>query len=192
MAVQMAPHFERVSLSDASEDLILLWQALQNGWEPPETVSEEEYQRVRYEEPSALRAFIGYGCSFGGKWFGGYARYKGRNYAVSTKRVLEKKIESLYRAKFGSVSYEAWSDCELSDSIIYCDPPYRNTTGYTRVGAFDSDKFWSTIGSWDGTVFVSEYTAPEGWKSIWSAEPLSLLAGGAVAARASEHLWVKE
>lgn len=57
--------------SDLSEDLILLWQALQDGWDPPKAVTEEEYNRLKTDPPSALRAFVGYGLSFSGKWFGG-------------------------------------------------------------------------------------------------------------------------
>ena len=76
MASKAAKHFNRCIYSDQDEDLMLMWEALATGWEPPEQVSEEEYKALRHAEPSALRGFVGYGCSFGGKWFGGYARSK--------------------------------------------------------------------------------------------------------------------
>src|ERR1700750_2056717 len=74
VAAEMVPFFDGAILSDASPDLIAMWQALQNGWEPPENVTLEEYEAQRHAPVSALRGFVGYGCSFGGKWFGGYAR----------------------------------------------------------------------------------------------------------------------
>lgn len=74
--------------SDSHPDLILLLQAVRDGTIAfPDAVSEEEYQRIRREPPSALRGFVGFGCSFAGKWFGGYARdpRSDRNYAISNR-----------------------------------------------------------------------------------------------------------
>src|SRR3990167_10829930 len=82
--------------SDLHGPLIRMWQALQSGWVPPSNVSEEEYRRLKADEAAdpALRAFVGFGCSFGGKWFGGYARSDReaqRNYAVNAKNSLTRK-----------------------------------------------------------------------------------------------------
>ena len=42
-------------------------------------------------------SFVGFGCSFAGKWFGGYARSNDkRNYAKMAKNSLNKKIINLY------------------------------------------------------------------------------------------------
>ena len=53
-----------------------MWKALQQGWEPPDLVTFEDYEYVRahQDENPALTAFVGFGCTFGAKWFGGYAR----------------------------------------------------------------------------------------------------------------------
>ena len=66
-------------LSDANKYLIAMWQALQKGWEPPKECCELEYQMIRDDtSDEALHGFIAFACSFGGKWWGGYARhYKG-------------------------------------------------------------------------------------------------------------------
>ena len=72
MAEKMSAHFAKVILNDLHEDLMLMWDAVLNkGWIPPTEVSFEEYQELRNAEPSALRGFVGFSCSFGGKWFGG-------------------------------------------------------------------------------------------------------------------------
>lgn len=89
--LQLAPHFKIRFAGDVHEDLMLLWKAVQDGWQPPNTLSETDYKALQYAKPSALRGFAGFGCSFGGKWFGGYARskkVKDNYYADHTARSL--------------------------------------------------------------------------------------------------------
>lgn len=65
-----------VTLSDAHPDLVALLQAAQAGWVPDRlVVDESEYAALKAcSEPSAWRGLVGFGQSYGGKWFGGYAR----------------------------------------------------------------------------------------------------------------------
>ena len=65
--------------SDYHPDLIQLWKEVQtNSFIPPQEMNEELYNTIKdYESPSAMKAFVGFGCSFGGKFFSGYAdKYK--------------------------------------------------------------------------------------------------------------------
>lgn len=172
---EVSPYFEAAIASDANRDLILLWQALAAGWEPPSTLTEEEWTELREDpEPSALRAFAGFGCSFGGKWFRGYARPHASqmNPANGSRLGLLRKISLAHAgAEFHHVSYDSWSPGE--GTLVYCDPPYANTTTYGAVDGFDSDRFWKVTEGWalaGATVFVSEYAAPEPWREVWSAE----------------------
>lgn len=158
--------------SDANEALITMYKALQNGWTPPSDVSEEYYTNLKTKQDvkDPLTAFVGFGCSFGGKWFGGYARgTEGRNYAANAHNSLMKKKDSLHDVKFKHQSYK---DINVNNCLIYCDPPYANTTGYGAVGEFNSAEFWSTMRDWceTNTVVVSEYTAPEDFVCVWSKE----------------------
>lgn len=53
--------------------------------------------------------------------------------------------------------------------LIYCDPPYANTSGY-RSGDFDSAAFWQRVRwleGWGHTVIVSEYAAPDDFSCVW-------------------------
>lgn len=64
--------------------------------------------------------------------------------------------------------------------VVYCDPPYAETTGY-KTGAFDTPRFWAITQAWaeaGANVFVSEYQAPEGWDVVWSKEQTISLNGG--------------
>lgn len=160
--------FERVTAADVMADLIDMYKAIQGGWTPPDIVSEADYQSLRHADSSPLRTFVGFGASFGGKWWGGYARdSRGDNYARQTKNSLIKSAKS---GMFDShVSFES-SDIfhlplsdDLSDSVIYCDPPYRGTTPYQGVEPFDTDKAWELYRSWadqGAHVYVSEYDGP--------------------------------
>jgi DNA adenine methylase len=53
--------------------LIALLKAVQSGWIPPTEMSKEEYYRIKAEQTTtdaALVGFVGFLCSFGGKWWG--------------------------------------------------------------------------------------------------------------------------
>ena len=151
-------------LTDANADLIALWREVQRGWVPPMAVSEAEYAAARNDPATAahLRAFIGFGCSFGGKWFGGYARNsRGDDYCGQARNSIAKLAPDIQSAHFEHVGYA--DIAPRPNAVIYCDPPYAHTTGYGSVGAFDSEAFWNKVRLWSETcdVLVSEYRAPE-------------------------------
>lgn len=153
--------------TDLSEDLILMWQAIQSGWDPPTSVSEPEYGYLKHAAPSPLRGFVGYGLSFAGKWFGGYARNnRGDDYCKQAKTSLLKIRESIRGVVFANCSYSLF-DASVTDCLIYCDPPYLNTTKY-RFGEFNHPAFWQWVRdrSRDNIVVVSEYTAPEDFECV--------------------------
>lgn len=161
--------------SDISLDLILFYQALRNGWVPPEHMSEGKYKQLKYMEPSALRGFGGYFCSFGGKWLGGYARGDGRDFCNEAHRDSLKLAEQIQGVSFYCCDYEELLESHLilfknanSRCLIYIDPPYKNTTKYS--GAFDHDHFWEVIRKFSSVhdIYVSEYVAPEDFECVWS------------------------
>lgn len=175
--VLMAPHFDKIICNDAHKYLIALWQALQDGWIPPENLSKEEYLYIKNhkEENPALTAFAGFGCSYGGMFFSTYARDSvGTNYAACAKKGLLRDIEALKDATFICADYR---DVKIpKESIVYADPPYRGTRGYT-TGNFDSDEFWKYMRqiSKDHLVFISEQSAPDDFECIWEIEVKRIL-----------------
>ena len=161
--------FSRKILNDKHEYLIELLNGVKNGYDLPEQISEEEYKYIREhkDEDKVLSGFVGFGCSFGGKWFGGYARNKtGTNYALQSKRSLLKDMNNLMDAEFICKDY-----CEVelpNGCVVYADPPYDNTTGYGKE-KFNSEEFWEYMRkiSKEHIVFISEQTAPDDFISIW-------------------------
>lgn len=163
----MAPHFEKAIGSDVSKDLVLMWQALQQGWVPPKEVSEKEHFEQRLAQPSALRGYVGFGCSFRGVWFGGYGDEKCRSASWST---VQEQIKSMSHAKLMNADYRSLT--QVSERcLIYCDPPYYATSGYSSGARhFDSQEFWQHVRGWvaqGALVFVSEYQGPTGSEVVW-------------------------
>jgi len=165
--------------SDANEALIALYCAVQDGWQPPERVSEEEYRAAKaLPRSNPLHAFCAAGCSFAAKWWGGYARNsKGQNYAGRTRRALLRDCALISRpfvADFcSSVPF-------FGPGFVYCDPPYAGTLPYRGAPPFDHAAFWQKAEEWSTfcPVFVSEYAAPEGWRCVWQASLASQVSGG--------------
>ena len=154
--------------SDGNVALITMYQALQLGWKPPEFVSEDEYQQVKSEQnmTDPITAFCGFGCSFGGKWMGGYARSEGKDcYAATTKRSLSKQLPMIQDVRFTAGDYRQHSPKNM---LVYCDPPYANTTSYGAFDGFDHDEFWEVVRGWckTNTVVVSEYSAPSDFDCV--------------------------
>ena len=95
--------YKKSIASDIQSDLIHLWSDIQNDkFEYPKTVTENEWNKAKSMESCALKAFIGFGCSFGGRYFRSYAqKYSGksnRNFKDETIRSLE-KIKPLIKKK---------------------------------------------------------------------------------------------
>ena len=157
--------------SDIHNDLIVMYEALQNGWDPPENLSKEEYDQLRkLEGYGPLKAFAAFGCSFGGKEWGGYARdvRKTTSFAYTARNGLLKKKPFMKNVEFARHDYR---DYAPKNCVIYCDPPYQGTTTY-KTDKFDHQTFfdWCKQASNTNDVFVSEFNAPLGWQVVWEFE----------------------
>lgn len=134
----------------------------------PTTVSEEYYKSIRGKEPHHIDSWIRIACSFGGKLDSGYARGGGRNHVLEALKNATKQSPFIQNIDFMCDSYEKLS---LSNCLIYCDPPYKNTTGY-KTTYFDHDKFysWCIEQSKNNIVFISEYDMPSEFTEVWRGE----------------------
>ncbi len=160
--------------NDQHQELMAMWQALiYDNWDPPKTVSEEDYKLIKYNQadyPKHLVGYVGFN-SFGGKWFAGYRRdkegkrdYWGEHYRNITKQVP--KLDGVI------LSCKSYTELEIpKNSIIYCDPPYASTTKYRD--RFDHEEFWEWCRQQSKAghqVFISEYNAPEDFNCIWEKD----------------------
>jgi DNA adenine methylase len=145
-----------VRACDAHPDLIRLWTAVQRGWRPRHPINRKLYQRLLHSRPSAIRAYVGFGFGFGGRFFSGFAdRDCNRQWAVSS---LRRKRPRIAGVRFERREYHT---LRPRGALIYCDPPYAGTKGFS-VGPFDHERFWETMRRWSrcNTVIISETSAP--------------------------------
>lgn len=173
---------------------ICLFKGIQEGFVPPDFVSESDYKKAQQNrEVNPLVSFVGYGCSYSGKWFGGYARgndAKGnpRNYCLESKKNIMNQSHNIKDILFINSSYDEF---EIPDnSIIYCDPPYENTTSYKDK--FNHSKFWQwcrDMANKGHKIFVSEYNAPDDFKCLWEMEVNSSLTKDTGSKKAKEKLF---
>lgn len=108
--------FSRKILNDRHEYLIAMLQGVQQGYNLPEHITPEQYQYIRENKDAdpVLAGFVGFGCSFGGKWFGGYARNKtGTNYAEQSKRSLLKDMATLQDAHFANTGKKSFDGTKV-------------------------------------------------------------------------------
>ena len=178
--------------------LIEMWkQLIYNNWQPPETITWDQYQDIRNNKnyyPPELVGFVGIGCSYAGKWFGGFARGNDsfenpRNYCDESRRNILKQLEKLKGTIFYAREY--WKLYIPENSIVYCDPPYRNTTRYKDT-KFDHDMFWSWVrnmSEWH-KVYVSEYIAPKDFECVWEKKVNNSLTQNTGSKQGIERLFI--
>lgn len=184
---------------DSNKYLIAMWKALISGWVPP-IITKEEYAYVRDNKSQYKDYFIGwvgFNCSYGGKFFGGFAGITHtkintvRDYQKEAHKNVFEQIDKLKDVKF---LHKSFADLKLSSScLIYCDPPYANTTTYTNK--FDHTVFWNWVRKMSEyhTVFVSEYNAPNDFECVWEKEVKSSLSANGVGGgskKSNEKLFV--
>jgi DNA adenine methylase len=153
---------------------------MQNGWTPPSFVSEQEYAAAKLlPSPSALKAFVGFGCSYAGKYFGGYARGGHGADAMTAKSQLTKRIyaanaksqltKGMMDVSFECMDYEQ-AIAAFDADVVYCDPPYKNTTKFYGLPEMDYERFWEVVRleSERRIIVVSEYEAPSDFVPVLS------------------------
>lgn len=145
----------------------------------PKTFDEELYKTVRNNMENSYEdwfiGLVGF-CSFGGKWFGGYPRgfkedgITKRDIVNETIRNMIKQADSenFKNCNFFNKNFQELNPYTFDNCLIYCDPPYKNTTKYS-VSDFPYEDFYNwcrEIGK-NNTVLVSEYDMPDDFKCIW-------------------------
>lgn len=166
--------------NDYNAYLIAMFEGLVSGAAYPEKISRELYNDVRecFRSGSdkyslGFIGWAGFMASYNGRFFdGGYsgavvtAKGNTRDYVAEQIKNTMAQIPKLRGVDFRTGDYKS---LQIPDeSIIYCDPPYKGTIGYT-VG-LDWGEFWQWCRErvYDGhKVYISEYQAPDDFIQIW-------------------------
>jgi len=165
--------YKKTKAYDKCKDLVLLWKEIKAGtFKYPKNVSERTWKRYKRDPtPSAMRAFVGFGCSFSGAWFKGYSnKYKNFRRCAHRETINSIKKKEDYIKQITHIGHKDYHKVDLRGYLIYCDPPYNNTVNVGNgKNKFNTEEFWDTVRKWSryNIVIVSEYTAPKDFKCIW-------------------------
>ena len=153
--------------------------------------TEQDYYKVKNNPNHILYGYVAFAFSYASKKWGGWSRNKKktRDYVAESYRNALKQHKKLQGIKLIHSNYK---DLKIPDnSIIYCDPPYANTTKYKTN--FDHNEFWNWCRKKikEGhQVFVSEYNAPEDFVCVWQKEIVSSLTKNTGAKKGIEKLFI--
>lgn len=83
-----------------------------------------------------------------------------------------KQVKNIKDCIFESKDYRWINDGSLNNCLIYCDPPYKDTTSYFNANGFDYDEFWQVMRdcSKNNIVLISELDAPDDFDCIWQKD----------------------
>lgn len=142
----------------------------------PSIITRDEYNKVKnnkdkYEDWYV--GFIGFCCTFSGKYFQGYAKTNDkRNRQEEMIRNIKKQAPNLKNIKFINCSFLDLPKDKIKGYVIYCDPPYLCNVKYGHTKDFPYEEFyqWCRDMSIYNTVLISEYNMPEDFTCIWQKE----------------------
>ena len=151
--------------------------------------TEEDYRGLRESDDYPYKGYAGFAFSYGAKWMGGWSRNQaGHDYVLGAYKSAVRQSPKLRNVLLICADFQGVH--VPSQSLIYCDPPYANTTKYKTH--FDHKVFWKWCRekvAEGHTVFVSEYTAPKDFECIWEKEIASSLTRDTGAKRGVERLF---
>lgn len=165
--------------ADNNEYLISLLQSLQRGYKPLDFISREEYYDIKLNKDSYQKevvALCGIFASYNGNWFRAYGGYsktktgKDRNFYEEGIKGLMKQLPNLMEIKFEKKDYLEYNN--LSNHLIYCDPPYENTDKTYKEKMFNHEEYWNWVRkmSESNIVICSEFNSPSDFVCIWEKE----------------------
>ena len=110
---------------------------------------------------------------------------------IQQENLLRSKSITASNISITSVSYDEIDLPDPSETVIICDPPYRNTQGYQIE--FDNDKFeqWCIDKAKEGyEVFICEYNINNpAFEEVWSKEVINTGGGNKNQKRSIEKLY---
>ena len=138
--------------------------------------TENDYYFIKTQPEHELFGYVGFALSYGAMFFSSFRRDKHglRDYVAESYRASVKQskiIQSL------DVKHQDYLNVNIPlESIIYCDPPYKNTAKY-KID-FNHEVFynWCRKMKREGhSIFVSEYQMPDDFTCVWEKEIVSSL-----------------
>ena len=182
---------KKYTASDINGNLVCLLKGIQTNERIP-FISKKKYSLLKDQKDISFeKSLAAFTYSFNGKEFGGYTKTNKeltRNYPNERIRYYKTLQENgtFMKTKLKNCAYNQWKPYGF---IIYCDPPYKDTTDYSTN--FDHILFWNTMREWsrNNTVFISEYKAPRDFKVVSKGEKYMSLSGSGSSSKRTEKLF---
>lgn len=174
---------KRVLISDIDKDVAAMWQAAQSGhWDPPQFVDAAFYHQLKRnpDADAATRCFVGHQYSFIGTYFNTFSPLKDPVKVARRVRSIGSKLHDA-GAEVRAADYRDILD--LTNAVVYCDPPYANTHCRFTTSKFDNDAFWDWCRATARTgnhIFISEFSAPSDFACLYEHPTRPMIRGRAV------------
>lgn len=162
--------------NDANGDVIQMWRQLQEGWDPPSSCSREEFSEMKHNDrdiPDACRGFLGSVSSYGNIFMGYYRLHLQPNHRNYVEEGRTRILNIVQHFKNSSFIHGPYENIDVRNAFVYCDPPYiKNGFKTNHFQGFDHVRFWGVMRKWSkiSTVLISERTAPDDFKCVWSLD----------------------
>lgn len=141
---------------------------------PPEDITLEEFKRLRelYKKgiASPKIAFAGLMCQLG-KFYSSYQ--KDFNKREQLRRNMERQFNNplFFNTNF---DYKNYKDLEVTNAVIYCDPPYKDTAQYNVKEKFNYDHFLEKCVEWynNGNIILlsGNFVPNSNWKVLFEKD----------------------
>lgn len=172
-AVAMMERFpgRRYVMNDNHDALITFWNAVLAGWDPPASVTEKDweyYKRTR-DPDDPMTAYVGYGWSFAGRFFGTLARRDG--IITGSEKSTAHKIRVIREQ---DVSFTCQDYTEVipaeANTVVYLDPPYVGRSMRRKEEEKFDDRryveYAESILDFADLVIATDFNRRAGWKVL--------------------------
>lgn len=133
--------------------------------------SKEDYEAIKEDPYHFLHGYIGFTQSFSARFYSGWAGYQRPREPDSIRGAYRSALKQ--SSKLQGVQLYALPYNKLvlpPNSIIYCDIPYKDTTGYEASFSHEDFFNWTRRTAKLHTVFISEYSAPPDFVCVWNQD----------------------
>lgn len=191
--------------SDINPYLIALLRHVQCGNNLYESVPKDVYDKIRNSYNNKDNIYedweygnVGFLASYNGRFFdGGYAKSgyeKLKNGGTRYRDYYRESKDNILSQDLSGINFicSDYTKLDVSNALIYCDPPYFGQKQYKNSLSFDYDLFWSYIRKWSKSniVIVSELVAPDDFKCIWEKSVSRTMKSTDNTMRATEKLFI--
>lgn len=191
---------------DYDKDNNFMWKCVIDGWLPKyeEAPTRDEYKEMKNAgfSENPLRGFARSVVAFGANPWQGYSldlintENLSRDFWKEGCNVIRRDADIMVGKDIKIVGgdYADYSSYITPESVVYCDPPYVNTRGYSKGETFDHVRFWNTVRAWSVIcpVYVSELVAPDDFVAVFEKSKVHTPNGKLQRATVNEKLFLHE